>query len=191
MALVKPVPSPETTTAYRKGLAELIDLGRAPSGLPAAEYPQQIYALDLKDVGLGTGIEHAKPVVWQFLLGSASGPAFAADVVHPLPGRPPKMTSLAHGPLIAMAIRASQEVEVLPEVQANNYELRRLWVSGLGIRAFWLKALDDRADLAVPYHALAEELKGMQAYAMEEFMSVVQRLARKRLKFDDSPRRRR
>jgi hypothetical protein len=190
MALVRPIPSPETTKAYREGFAELIELGRAPRGLAAAEYPQEIYALDLKDVRRGTGIEHAKPVVWQFLLGSASGPAFAADVGHPPPGRPPRMTSLARGPLIAKAIRTSQEVELLPQVQANNYELRRLWISGLSIHAFWLKSMDGRDDLMVPYHALAEELNGMQAYAMQEFMAVVRRLARKRLKSDDSPRRR-
>jgi len=187
MALVKPIPSPETTKAYREGLAELIELGRAPNGLPAAEYPQRIYVLHLADVPRGTGIEHAKPVVWQFLLGSSTGPAFAADVAQPAPGRPPKMTSLARGHLIAKAIQASQEVEMLPEVQAHNYELRRLFIAGLVIRAFWLKSTEGRADLAVPYHALAEELKRMQAYPMEEFMSIVRRLARKR-KFDDSPR---
>jgi hypothetical protein len=169
----------------------LIELGRAPSGLPAAEYPQQIYALDLQDVPRGTGIEHAKPAFWQFLLGSASGLAFAADVGQPPPGKPPKMTSLARGPLIAKAIRASQEVEMLPAVQKNNYELRRLWISVLAIRAFWLKSLDGKADLAVPYHTLAEELKGMQAYPMDEFMSIVRSLARKRLKLDDSPQRKR
>lgn len=98
------------------------------------------------------------------------------------------MTSLARGPLIAKAIRTSREVELLPHVQANNYELRRLWISGLSIHAFWLKSMDGLDDLAVPYHALAEELNGMQAYAMQEFMAVVKRLARKRLKANDSPR---
>ena len=188
MALVKPTPSAETTRAYREGLAELIELGRAPKGLPAAEYPQQVFVLALQDAARGAGLEHAKPVVWQFLLGSAAEPAFAAAVAHPPPGESPKLTSLARGPLIAQSIRASQEVEALPEVRAANYELRRLFIAGLSIRAFWLKSLEGKPDLAVPYHALAEELKGMQAYAMDEFMSIIRRLARKRLKFDNSPR---
>lgn len=187
MALVKPTPSDDTARAYREGLAELIELGRAPAGLPAAEYPQQVFVLALQDAARSTGLEQAKPVFWQFLLGSASEPAYAADVAHPPPGRPPKMTSLARGPLIAKSIRASQEVEALPQVRAGNYELRRLFIAGLSIRAFWLKSLEDKSDLAVPYHALAEELKAMQPYRMVEFMSIIRPLARKRLKFDNSP----
>src|SRR5258708_35841816 len=184
MPLVKPNPSPDTWNAYRNGLAELQALDRVPTGLPAGEDPQQIYVLDLKDIVKGAGPEDAKPVVWQFLRGDTSGPAVAADVGNPHPGEQPRLTSLARGPLINKSIEATREVEKLAAVRANNYELRRLSIPGLSIRAFWLKSLDGGADLAVPYHTFTRELDDMVPYPMPEFTSIIKRLAAKHLKFD-------
>ncbi|HWZ32313.1 MAG TPA: hypothetical protein VNX18_13315 [Bryobacteraceae bacterium] len=163
-------------------------LDRVPHDLPAGEIPQEIYVLDLKEIVKGAGPELAKPVVWQFLRGAASGPAIAADVAHPQPGKQSRLTSLARGPLINKSIESSRQVEKLPEVKRNNYELRRLSIPGLSIRVFWLKSLEAGVDLAVPYHNLHREIKDMQPYPMPKFMRIVKRLAVKRLKFDDSPR---
>ena len=188
MSLIKPIPSKAIRDACSEGLKELSGLGRVPTDLGPTYLPQQIYHLDIHAAANGTGLEAAKPVVWQFLLGSPSGPAVAADVAHRRRGTKPKMTSLARGPLIAKSIQSTLDVERMPEVQRHNYELRRLWISGVNIRAFWLKSLDGRADLAVPYHKAARELVDMRVYPMDEFLSIVQPLAQRRLKFDDSPR---
>jgi hypothetical protein len=187
MPLVKPIPSPDTWNAYREGLAELQALDRVPAGLPIGEEPQQIFVLDLKDIVKGAGPEDAKPVVWQFLRGHDSGPAVAADVGHPKAGEQPRLTSLARGPLINKSIEATRAVEKLAAVKANNYELRRLSIPGLSIRAFWLKSLEGGVDLAVPYHTVAREFEHMRPYPMHEFMSIVKRLATKHLKFDALP----
>jgi hypothetical protein len=188
MPLVKPDPSPETWDAYRRGLAELETIDRVPPGLPAGEEPQRIYVLGLQDIVKGAGANDAKPAVWQFLRGLTSGPAVAADVGEPKPGEQPRMSSLSRGPLINRSIESTRQVERLPVVQASNYELRRLSISGLSIRVFWLKSLEGGADLAVPYHTEVRELKIMEPYFMDEFISIVKSLAEKRLKFDDSPR---
>lgn len=188
MALRRPVPSPATRKAFREGLAEMVRLRRAPQGLPPDPYPQQIYAFGLHQVVKGPDLARARHVAWEFLLGSESGPAVSVFVGHAPRGTPPKMTSIAREPLATQAIRLTLLVEKLPEVQRHNYELRRLRVPALSIGAFWLKSLEGRPDLVVPYEAIARKLKRMQAYPVEEFMSVVRPLAEKRLKFDDTHR---
>ena len=188
MALIKPAPSRETRRAFREGLAEMIQLGRAPRDLATTVDPQQIYILGVSEIAKGAGIDHARPMVWEFLVGSAAGPAVAVNVAHPPPGTPPRMTSLTRGPIPAEALQATQDVERLPQVRARDYELRRLRISGLSIGAFWLRARTGGADLAVPYHAIQHQLERMRAYPMHEFLRVVRRLAVQRLKFDDSPR---
>ena len=128
MALRKPIPSPETRKAFRDGLAKLIRLGRAPTDLPPEDYPQQIYAIGLNDIVSGRGIRAARPVAWEFLVGSILGPAVSVYVGRPPKGSPPRTTSLSR-PLSIKALKATQEVEKLPEVQAHNYELRRLRIA--------------------------------------------------------------
>jgi hypothetical protein len=166
-------------------------LNRVPRDLPAGEIPQQIYVLDPKEIVKGAGPELAKPVVWQFLRGTASGPAIAADVANTPAGKQPRLTSLARGPLINKSIGSSRQVEKLPEVQKNNYELRRLSISGLSIRAFWLKSLQGGVDLAVPYHTTYREITDMQPYPMPEFMRILKRLAVRHLKLNGSLRSKR
>ncbi len=165
----------------------MIRYGRAPTDLPKQDTPQQIYILSLHEIVQGKGLGDPKPVVWEFLVGEVSGPAVAICVAHPPPGQPPRMTSVTRGPAPAEALQATQQVEKLPQVQARNYELRRLRIAGLSIGAFWLRALEGGPDLVVPYHALARELQRMRAYDMDEFLAVVKPLAEKRLKFNDAP----
>ena len=126
-------------------------------------------------------------MVWEFLIGSVSGPAVAISVAHPPPGQPPRMTSVTRGSDPAEGLEATRQIEKLPQVQAQNYELRRLWIAGLSLGAFWLRSLERGPDLAVPFHTLDQELERMRAYPMDEFLAVVRPLAEKRLKFNDAP----
>ncbi len=188
MALKKPVPPPATRKAFQAGLAEMIRLGRAPKGLPSEDFPQQIYALGLRNIIRGPNLRGASHVAWEFIVGTPSGPAVSVYVGHPPKGVPPKMTSLARDPIATEALQATRAVERLPETRSHDYELRRLRIPGLSVGAFWLKSLEGGPDLVVPYHAVAHKLKTMRAYSMDEFMSIVRPLAEKRLKFDDSAR---
>ncbi|HUA19842.1 MAG TPA: hypothetical protein VMU80_10535 [Bryobacteraceae bacterium] len=188
MAITKPVPSPAVRQAFRQGLEEMIQMGRAPRDLAKAVDPQQIYVLAVSDIAEGAGVAAARPAVWEFLVGSAAGPAVAVCIAHPPKGKSPRMTSLTRGAIPAEAIEATRQVERLPQVQTRDYELRRLRISGLSIGAFWLKPQAGARDLAVPYHAIHHELQRMRPYPMGEFMTVIRRLARQRVQFDDAPR---
>lgn len=188
MALLKPVPSRATRKAFQAGMAELIEFGRVPRDRPTEDYPQQIYTLSLPELADGADVGTAKPVMWQFLMSSASGVALAADVAHPPKGKRPRLTSVMQGPAVAKAIKAIEHVERLPQVQARDYELRRLFIAGLSIRAFWLKSVKGDRDLVVPFHAAAKEFQRMKTYPKGKFMTIVRRLAKARLKFDDRPK---
>jgi hypothetical protein len=188
MALVKPKPSLAVRKAFREGLDEMIRLDRAPRNLANLVDPQQIYVLAVSDISNGGGIADARPAVWEYLVGRAAGPAVAVCIAHPPKGKPPRMTSLTRGATPAEAIEATHQVERLAQVQTRDYELRRLRISGLSIGAFWLKARTGGRDLVVPYHAIHHQLQRMRAYPVSEFISVVRRLARERVQFDDAPR---
>jgi hypothetical protein len=64
-----------------------------------------------------------------------------------------------------------------------------LFIAGLSIRAFWLKSVKGDRDLVVPFHAAAKEFQRMKTYPKGKFMTIVRRLAKARLKFDDRPKR--
>ena len=181
MPLKRPRPSRATTEAFRKGLAQMIALDRAPANLPREAFPQRIYVLGLKAIAKGRGVERARPMVWEFLMGGGGTPGVLVCVGDPPGKKPPRMTSMTHDPIASDAIRATRAVEALPQVQKHRYELRRLRISALSIGAFWLKSLDKgRPDLAIPYHAIQAKLKRMQAYPMEEFLSVLRPIAEQR-----------
>jgi len=182
MPLKKPQPSPATRKAFRLGLAAMIELGRAPKGLPASGLPQRIYVLSLRAIAKGRGVERAKPMVWEFLVGGDRKPAVLIAIGDPPGKKPPRMTSLLRGPVAAAALKATRQVENLPRVRRHKYELRRLRISSLSIGAFWLKSLEKgKPDLAIPYHTIHEKLKRMQAYTMDQFLSAIRPVAEKRL----------
>ena len=187
MALIAQIPPRATRKACREGLAEMIRYHRVPKDLAKEDSPQQIYILSLREIAQGKGMGDPKPMVWEFLIGAVSGPVVAICVAHPAAGQPPRMTSVMRGSDPAVALEATRQVEKLPQVQAHNYELRRLWIAGLSLGAFWLRSLERGPDLAVPYHTLDHELERMRAYPIDEFLAVIRPLAEKRLKFNDAP----
>lgn len=190
MPLKRPQPSRATEKAFRDGLIAMMDMGRAPRGLSIEGEPQRIYSLSLKALVKGKGVQAAKPVVWEFLVGGQPKPAVLIAIGDPPGKEPPRLTSLTREPVAAEALDATRQVERLPHVRRHQYELRRLRIAALSIGAFWLKALDKgQADLAVPYHAIHDKLKRMQAYTMDEFLAVVRPIAEKRLADEAALRR--
>ena len=94
------------------------------------------------------------------------------------------MTSLSRDPLVGKAIQAIHEVESLPEVQQQNYELQVLRIPGILTEAFWLKSLTGAPDLIVPVLTRSRKLQVMRAYPWEEFLNIVRPIAQYFLKFD-------
>jgi hypothetical protein len=189
MPLIQRTAPPELRSALATGVADFlnpndrmtVDLARTPIGL-------QIFTLGLNDIASGSGIQAAKPAGWRFLTGELLGDVAAAEVFQPSSGTlAARMTSFSRDPIIAGALRAIQEVETLPEVQAAQYELQVLRIPGLLIEAFWLKAPDPAASLIVPVLTRARELQAMHPYTVAEFLSIVRGMTTHFLTFDDYP----
>ena|SRR5947208_1003959 len=165
MSLIKPPPEPKYWQAYLRGRTDMIEIDRAPTGLPESP-PLRLYIVDLKDIAAGKGIDAIRPGAWRFFLGSFEGPAVCITVGESDDGGPPRMTSMTHGHFVQKSFQEVAEVEALPEAKARDYELRLLKIPGV-LGAFWLKSTTDesyQSDLLVPYHILARELKRMKAY---------------------------
>src|SRR5258708_29536909 len=184
MSLIKPVPSDQTRRALAAGVKDFVNPGD-PTGDVLLQAPQglHVFAVGLRDIANGVGIEGAKSAGWRFLAGSPIGPAVSGDVIE-REGEAPKMTSLSRDPLVGAAIRATHEVETLPEVRAHDYTLQVLRIPGLLIEAFWLKSQTGGGDLVVPVLARTRQLQLMRAYPMEEFLSLVKPLTAEFSKFD-------
>ena len=187
--LKKSPPSPAILKAFREGLKEMVELGRAPEGLSKQADAQQIFTLALSAIVDGKGVKEAQPVAWDFLIGGGSTPTFLV-AVSGVRGKKPKMTSLTREPMAAQAAEATSHVENLPHVREHRYDLRRLRIPALSLGAFWLRSLEKGVpDLAVPYHAIHDKLKSMQACPMDEFLAVVRPIAEKRLADEAALRR--
>src|SRR5207302_1682509 len=111
-----------------------------------------VFVLALNDLLNGAGPESAHRVGWGFLAGSARGPAIAAQVTTPEPGKAPKLTSFSRGSEVALVIRAIHEAQSLPQAQENDYDVQILRVPAALIEALWLKPRTQGADLLVPFH---------------------------------------
>src|SRR5437879_12362733 len=124
MSLMKPVPSDQTRRALVAGVKDFVSPGD-PLGEVLLQAPQglHVFALGLLDIANGTGVQGAKSAGWRFLAGSPVGPAVSGDVIE-REGEAPKMTGLSQDPLVGAAIRATDEVEPLREVQAVDYTLQ-------------------------------------------------------------------
>jgi hypothetical protein len=187
--LLNPVPEPKYWRAYLRGLKEMVEIDRAPAGLPESP-PQRLYVITLKDIADGKGVEAIKPGAWRFYLGSFEGPAVALTVGESDGGGPPKMTSMTHGHFVQRVFQEVREVAALPQVKARDYELRRLKIPGV-LGAFWLRSPTDpsgESDLVVPYHLLVRDVKRMKAYSVKTLCELLWSFAEERQQVDDAPR---
>src|SRR2546429_2368554 len=184
MALIKPAASDEVRRALIAAIADFVEpddpLGPA---LHKAELGLHIFTLGLSNIANQEGFADAKSAGWRFLAGSSVGEAIAGDVMEIPPGTAPRMTSVSHDPLVGRAIQAVHELESLPEVHDQDYELNVVRIPGLLIEAFWLKSRGKGPDLVIPVLTRETGLKRMKPYPMEQFLTEVEPLVEKFLAF--------
>ncbi len=186
MPLIIPIASDSTKRALAAGVADFLDLRD-----PLANVVKQgnlglhVFSVGLDDIAEGQEIRGAKSVGWRFLAGDRLGPAVACDVTERQDGLP-KMTAVFQDPLIASAIRATHEVETLPEVRAKDYELRVLRIPGLLIEAFWLISRTGDTDLLIPVLTRSKLLQVMRPYPVAEFLNIVRPLIAKFRQFGEA-----
>lgn len=211
MPLKRPPFSSDVSQALVDGLLDFADSGSPPSqnALPPEAWEGlHVFDLQLQDLRSDAGLGAAAPVGWRFLA-SQPAPAIltkplkgkrlgddgpggntqedgvvAADVVQSASGGKPELVALLRDPRFSRALRAIQDVQNLPQVQDQDYELRVLRIPGILIEAFWLVSLGNQPDLLVPILSTAPELKRMQPYAANEFLPIARSLAGGFLKFD-------
>ena len=167
--------APGTKQALQTGLADFIDqTDELSSELAVGEQGIPVAILALGDLPNGVSVGTTHEAGWGFFAGTAAGPAIAAHIAQSEPAE--EMTGFSRGPEIAALIRALHEVETLPHVQANDYELWILRIPALLMESFWLKSQSGEPDLVVPFHTLSKQLEAMHAYTAAEFVQLAQPL---------------
>jgi len=182
MALKTP-PPPEGTTEALGALENFLRPGDPPPTRLRIPMGQPYLSVGLRQLADGDEILRPAPAGWRFLLRSEPGQAeqaIAADVNTRAEGAP-KMTGVWRGMQIQKLAQAIDELEALPEVRAQDYELRILGIPGLHIEAFWLKPEAGGPDLVVPFRALTKEIQLMRAYPADEFRQISRRMAKDHL----------
>jgi hypothetical protein len=163
MPLIKPEPPTPATLAFRNGLQAFLagpaggvanvvgdanlstdtmpsEADFSPPGGPWEHDPQKVFTLGLSDVKTG-GIAAAKLVSWRYFAGNAPGKIVLGNVSQRHINEPWKLRSVFYGYRVTAALLHSHEVDSLPHVQVENYELRFLRIPGLNLEAFWLMHL--------------------------------------------------
>jgi hypothetical protein len=208
MALLKPTPPPEVTTAFQEGLITLLDgpnqgsagritdqyyVGGPPaipsqadvgfvSGAPPPGHdPQQMFILGLSDLATQPGTAAARQDGWRLFAGTSQGKTCLGRVVQ----RPPsgwKLSSCFWGDRVWTALLASQALGSVAAVLPGDYELRVLRIPGLNLEAFWLVAQPPRSgDLVVPFQASIPGLIRSGTIAIGDFLSTIGPMVKQRM----------
>ena len=119
-----------------------------------------------------------EPTGWRFLAeDAASNRKVACHVGQPRPDHPEKLTGLSTAPSIQNALDRLGELENLPDVQSDDFELRVLRIPRLQIEAFWLHAKSGDKDRFVPYAGFVErpdkQLNLMKSYDRSGFLRAI------------------
>jgi hypothetical protein len=156
----------------------------AAGDLYKADQGHEVYVLSLNDLLGGAGLNAVKDAGWRFISATAPGGIGAVAHVSDGPDGTPLMRGISYGPEVAAALRAAREVESLPEVAAQHFELWVLRIPGVLVEAYWLKSSSGKKDLIVPYLAGTTKLQLMKTYSVAEFLKIVRALAREFSAFD-------
>ncbi|MFC7713593.1 hypothetical protein [Nonomuraea recticatena] len=108
--------------------------------------PHQVFALLVRDIEAGAGLETAQPVGWRFLLESG-GNVLAGAEVSETPERtfPPTFYRSSSVGATATAVKAAR---ALPQLQLARFDLRLLRIPELYQIALWLHS--PNTDLLIP-----------------------------------------
>ena len=195
--LITPVPPKGTATALSSqlpmflagapGLVKQSYLSPTPALptpadiFPGAVQAQQVFYLSLNEAANNSGAINPPAAGWRFLVGNASSGQLLARVVQ-TPSQAWKLTGVFYGQRVSDAIAASSDLENLPKVGTNDYELRVLAVPGLNLEAFWLVAQSAASvDLIVPFPRVTEQLipslRAQNPYKLVTFLALIRPLA--------------
>lgn len=210
MPLVTPEPPPEVLEAFITGLPAFVDksvgdpvkyathVGEPPEiptlaelGPNPARAAQQVFLLGLHDAAGVRGAERAVPIGWRFFAGHSQQAALLGRVSRRDPTTPWKMASAHYGHGVWAALHESFALRELPQVKADDYQLRVLTIPALYVEAFWLVAQDRKnTDLIVPFpaspHQPIRELNEHLVFTLPDFLATICTLARLELSLGEA-----
>jgi hypothetical protein len=142
----------------------------------------QVFVLGVDDVIGGVDLSAAKQGGWRFFAGDAPGKTVLGTVSQRSSG-PWKLNAVYYGDRAYQLLKASKDLDSLPHVQGQNYNLQMLALPALNLDAFWLVAQppDPRKDLLVLFRASGEKpIQGLDVpVSVPDFLAALRPLARR------------
>jgi len=156
---------------------------------PDVHDPQEVFVLNLTAAGtFGAPVS----TYWRVFAGTRQFSTVMGRVTQRPPTNPWKMTSAYYGDPVAgrdrvwAACQILDDIRLLPEVRAEDYNLRVLKVPMLNLESFWLvHTVAGLSDLVVPFPAAPNQsipaLNTAFVYSMGGFLSRILPLAKRLL----------
>jgi hypothetical protein len=141
----------------------------APNQLSVSD-PHRCYTVSLDDLAQGRLLSTARPGSWRYLV-FASGHATADAEVLDNGIQGLEFASVGHGTMAASAVEAFHMAEALPEVQADDYEVRCLKIPALYLVALWFHG--PAGDIIVPTDPTPPALAAHQPYSEVQLLALL------------------
>jgi len=139
------------------------------SELPSTELeltaPHRIYSLPLDAIRHGQ-LSIATFAGWRFLLVAGDGAVASVEVL----GTNEQSVSINGGPFVQATADEIERLELLAEVQAEDYELRVLMVNALYLMAAWLVG---KTQMIIPLDPAPAFIQAGRAYSEREFLDIL------------------
>ena len=176
MPLRQPQPPEAVRRALQADVADYME-SKDPMAKTLAQAPMALRVFTLRLDKIGESFkESPQPAGWRFMALAASGSPIAGEVAVLGDGLP-RMVSLSRDEVITEMVMGARNIQMLPQVQARDYELRLLRIPGVRTEVFWLKPLVGEDHLIIPALTQSKRLLKKDPLPIAEFLSVLQDLA--------------
>lgn len=143
--------------------------------------PHQVFTMGLDDLASGAGLHRARPVGWRQLVESDGQPVATIETTLADDGVTHVPSHLNEGPFVKATADAVAAVRGLPQLEAEDFELRVLRIPAVYLMALWLHS--PRTDLLMPLAPSPVGREG-QLVPAAEVLSELSPTARSRLSAD-------
>ncbi len=194
MSLNAPVIPPVVLRAFTSGLANYVDPSRPLWSLLMKKYAvYSWWSLNLFEIGKLSPSDindPNKPIKLQDFVQSTGWRFVATDgdlyggchVGSIKEDAPPILTGFSDDVQILTFMESLEDLNALPVVGTDQFELRGLSIRWLRVEVFWLHTTDGAADIVIPYTGFVEDwpnyLELMKPYRAEEFLNAILKRAK-------------
>ncbi len=144
-------------------------------------HPFQDYSVGLTNLVSGQLLPPARAGTWRYLLMHGTNAVGAAELrADPTNGTALKFAGLDTTDFSRETLEAIRRAESLPQIQKQDYELRRLDCPSILFVAVWLHRNSD--DILIPLPTTGNRWNAYQPYSERQLIELLQPEAEKRLK---------